>query len=247
MKQLKIALLGIISTFILFLVFIPIKAEAASIIRSGSTIALKNYGVAPLYKMTLEKDSLVKVSWSNNKNSSAQMLLYTDSKRTKLVTSAGFNDGASGKKFFSLKKGVYYIYMYDNFESAAAPTTKVNFSWTPASNYNKENFCSSKAIMLNANTTESVVQTPSENYPRYYKIKLTREQKVQILTPYGNNTYIHIYSADWSTQYLTSPADETIMVTTQKLKAATYFVVIDECSRPYQSGVLGKYIAFKWK
>lgn len=244
MKQLKIALLGIISTLLLFVVLIPIKAEAASIIKSGKTIALKDKGDAPLYKITLEEDSVIKVEWANNKQNFSTFCIYADSKTQNELVFSWLDKGVSGKEFFALKKGVYYIRMYD--QASGGPTTRVTVSWTPVSTFDQGNYCADKAVNLSFNKTMQLVQTPGNNCERYYKFKITKAPKsinlmityqIVYIIPDKAPIYFHIYNEDFSREYSQSDV----------LPVGTYYLVADPIPRPYFWNSLGTYITFKLK
>lgn len=243
MKKGKIVLFGIISALLLFVLFIPIKTEAAAIIKSGKTIALKDFESAPLYKFTLEEDSVVTVSWINNFDTFSTVNVYSDSKANN-VTIFSFMESVKGKEYFAFKKGVYYVKMYD--QTFGGPTTKITISWTPVSTYDQGNYCADKAVTLSANKTTRVVQTPGCNYERFYKIKIKAPKKVDVIVtyeaiqivPYKAKIYFHLYSEDFSQEY---------NIYDDVLPAGTYYLVADPIPKPYFHNSLGSYITFKWK
>lgn len=239
MKQLKIALLGIASMLLLFFfAFIPMRAEAATI-ENGKNTKLLQSG-QQFYKFTLSDDSLVQVYWSNNTKNGTAITLYVDKDKKKMIDFLYPSGQKTGKEFYALKKGTYYVDMYDYYQVAS-----VKITWNVASKYDKQNYCMAKATTLNKDTIANVVQTPRYDYSRWYRIKLTKAQKVTILSPYGNGGFVYLYSPSWQS-YQFSTADSTNKVTTDKLAAGTYYIRVAMDGSYYQ-GVEGSYIAFKWK
>ncbi len=245
MKNLKIAVLGVLSMLLMaFLVFIPMNVKAATV-ENGQTVKLLNQG-KQFYKFTLADDSLVQISWTNNKGSS-EMFLYPDKERSEELRFISFN-GEKGKTFVALAKGTYYFDMYDN---NSKPATKVKFNWTAASTYSKGNYSLKKAQTLKADTIVHVVQVHKYDYTRWYKITLTKGQKLTIMAPYGNLYMPSIWDSKSNSVNLSctnntfsSSGYPTSYTTDQKLPKGTYYISIPMTDPAYK---VGEYVAFKWK
>ncbi len=241
MKNLKIAFLGIISMLLMaFLVFIPMNAKAATV-ENGQTVKLLNPD-KQFYKFTLADDSLVQISWTNNKGAS-EMVLYPDKDRSSRLKYILFN-GKKGKTFIVLAKGTYYFDMYDE---QYTPETRVKFNWTPASKYDKGNYSLETAQTLKADTIVHVAQVHKYNYFRWYKITLTKGQKLTIMAPYGNLYMPFILDSKCNIiyhNYGSASNDVTSYTTDQKLPKGTYYILVPTI---YTSNKVGEYVAFKWK
>ena len=245
MKQLKLLLLGAVSALLmLFVVFIPMRANAATI-ENGVPTALQREGKA-IYKFTLEDDSLLTINWVKNNRDLAYFQIYADRNKTESVTYGYYPfSEVSGKMMFPLRRGTYYVEMYDG-DSKYAPTTKVKFSWTSAKNYSKDNYSLATAKTLKANTLEEAVQIRKYNYNRWYKISLKKAQRIIVE---GANEYSYLYGLsilDSKLQTVSRNYSDYDFILTTKVPKGTYYIVIPDDSS-LNNSYFGEYIAFRWR
>ncbi len=239
MKSLKIALFAVFCTLLLSIAFVPIRAKAYTKIDNGATITMNKSG-AIHYKMVIEKDCYLQLSWANNTSKLATVTLYADKGNNDQVHWTWL-DTEKGKEYVSLKAGTYFVEMGDSRQLC-----KIKFSWTPAYKLDQGNYCVAKAKNLSAGTTVNVAQTPTIDYTRWYKIKLTKNQKVTIKTPYGYSSYVSLYSPSWQSYQFNTNSDGTQKVTTDKLTTGNYFIAVRACNS-YTEGRKGVFISFSWK
>lgn len=249
-----IVLLLVIATLATVL---ALPAEAASItVTSGKTYSLKtDYSYNSngdrvknntYYKLTLDADSVVKVAWSKNSANKANIIFYSNSARDKTVRYVNTTDKASGSENLALKKGTYYLDMYDGYSNSGyTATTKVTITVTPVTEINKTNYCKAKAASLSKDTYVTVAQTPNYSYARWYKIKLTAKQVVTIYTNENMGYNVRLY--DSSLNRISCTAGSKKVVSQDKLAAGTYYVYVIETSYFGGQGRLGEYIRLKWK
>ncbi len=245
MKQLKLLLLGAVSALLmLFVVFIPMRANAATI-ENGVPTALQREGKA-FYKFTLEDDSLLTVNWVKNNRDLAYMQIYLDRNKTQSLFPGYLPlSEVSGKFMVPFKRGTYYVEMYDG-DSKYAPTTKVKFSWTSAKKYSKDNYSLATAKTLKANTLEEVVQIRKYNYTRWYKITLKKAQRIIVESA---NEYSYTYGLtilDSKLQSVSRNYSDYDFILTTKLPKGTYYIVIPEDSS-LNTSIFGEYISFRWR
>jgi len=240
MKQIKIMFLGIFSLLLMaFIAFIPMHTQAATI-TNGQTVKLLDYR-KQFYKFTLEEDALVQFQWINNANDKASCIIYTDKTRSNTLKS-NFINNKSGRLFLAMKKGTYYLDLYDDFN----PTTKVTVNWTPASKYDKGNYNARTAQNLEPDVLVRVPQVGFYSYYRWYKIKVTRAHKITITLPYGpeNRVFLVTSKYDSSISSFHIGTDEQSKTTTTKLAVGTYYILVMPAS---PDSKIGDAISFKWK
>lgn len=222
------------------------RADAATLktFKDGSTVKLQHDGTY-LYKYTIAEDSLVEISWAGVvKPYGIDIYVYADKACSKRIT-WNYTSDASGKMFLALKKGTYYLNLYEGVASSTRTTTgKVKIKSTPATAINKDNYTLGKAAALEAKKWAKVVQTPLYNYARWYKIKITKAQKVTIDTPLKNATFFDVYSSS----LMRCPVEYSgTTVTTDKLAKGTYFLRVSAMTPTnFTQGRGGLYLQFKW-
>ncbi len=246
MKQIKILFFGLFSMLLMaFIAFIPMRANAATI-ENGQTVVLQEYG-KQFYKFTLEDDSLVQIYWARNNSKSCDFNIFTD--KDKLMEHylrwVNLNSNKTGRVFMALKKGTYYVEMYEVSET---PTTTVRINWTSAEKYDKRNYSAKTAQLLEADTTVRVAQVGQYSYMRWYKIKVTKAHKVTITETYGAPLYLFtIYSSDFrdlgDMYNWTFSSDGTERTLDKKLAVGTYYIVMR--NQDYTSK-MGTAASFKW-
>lgn len=238
MKSLKVVLFAVFCTLLLSIAFVPMRAKAYTKIDNGATTTMNKMG-AFHYKMVIEKDCYLQVAWSNNVKKLSDVYIYADKNRKDQVQWLWL-DTEKGKEYIALKAGTYFVEMGDSYQQC-----KVKFTWTPAYKLDQGNYCTAKAKNLAAGTTVSVAQTPTIDYTRWYKIKLTKNQKVTIKTPYRNAGYVQLYSTSWQ-NYNFNSSDVYTKTTVDKLPSGTYYISVRACGS-YVENRKGAFIAFSWK
>ncbi len=244
MKVLKTVVLAFVGIILAaFIAFIPMKTQAATI-TNGQTVKLLNQG-KQFYKFTLEDDALVQIKWINNANDKAQCIIY-DSKTRNITLVSNFVKGKSGRQFLALKKGTYYL---DLFDDSTAPSTKITINWTPASKYDTNNYTAKKAQLVSQDTVVRIPQVHNHDYMRWYKIKVTRAHIVTLTKLYDYNGYgyylnnISIYSSNLDKVGYTYDYNANTITTTKKLAVGTYYISVGMID-PYAP--VGEALAFKW-
>ena len=152
----------------------------------------------------------------------------------------GSNEPAQGKEYFVLYKGTYYLKMYDWDKKV-----KVKFTSKEVAPINKPNYCMSKAINLKAGKTATYAQTRKNNYPRWYKIKLTSPQTIKVYYTYRYIMHLNyeLYDSNFN-EIRTSRTDYGFQTDGVQAKG-TYYLV----TKNYISDVLttGRYCSLYWK
>ena len=247
MKQLKMLLLAAVSALLmLFVVFVPMRASAATI-ENGKSVKLLAEG-KQFYKFTLDDDSVLQVSWSKNNNNLAYAVIWTDKNRTNSVY--GFSPStASGKEYICLKKGTYYVDMCDG-NSSKKPQATMKFTWESGSNYSRGNYSMETAYDLKSGTLEQVAQIRKYSYIRWYKVKLTKTQTLTLQIPYGDPYEFSVLSTKegWISMNTSNyNSDNKTISSYSKLPAGTYYIMLFDYSMYYGYSTVGQYYAFKWK
>ena len=241
MKYLKSVALAIVGMFLAaFIAFIPINVKAATI-TNGQSVKLLNQG-KQFYKFTLEEDALVQIKWVNNAGNTAEGIIYIDKTRNNMLCTH-FIQNKSGRVFFAMKKGTYYLDLYES----NTPTTTVTINWTLASKYDTNNYSAKKAQTLNPDTVVRIPQVHDHDYNRWYKIKVTKAHKVTITMSYGNASKLFFFTSNLdnlsSRMNLQYGSDYKTMTTSEKLAVGTYYIMVPMID-PYSP--IGDACAFKW-
>ena len=251
-----LVLLLVLATLV-SVIALPAEAATSSItVTSGKTYSLKtNYSYnssgdrvknKTYYKLTLDADSVVKVAWSKNTADKASIIFYSNSARDKTVRYVNTYEKTSGSENLALKKGTYYLDMYDGYSNSDyTATTKVTITVTPATEINKSNYCKAKASSLSKDTYVTVAQTPNYSYARWYKIKLTAKQVVTIYTNDNMGYKVRLYDASMNRISCTSGSKK--VVSQDKLASGTYYIYVTDTTSFSGQGRLGEYIRLKWK
>jgi uncharacterized protein YxeA len=248
MKKLLLSLAGLICTFFLALVLVsPMRAEAATTfktLKNANTVSVTKSGDQAYYKFGITEDSLVHFSWTNATSERLEIAVYKD-KAMKQRVKWFYPGTAKGDAYLALKKGTYYVEMYEGVYGSTVPTAKVKYTFAPVVKINQDNYCRAKAQTIKAGTTVKLAQTPQYDYVRWYKFSIPKAKKVAIKTPQGNNTYFDIYSTSLQ-RYNVEYSGNVKMVTKDKLPAGMYFIRV-MADNSYIQDVLGTYIVFNWE
>lgn len=133
----------------------------------------KNENKAPVYKLKINKDSIVTMTWSGNAKKSAYLQFYLDSKCKKNAGYFSFKNKAKGSQKYVFAKGTYYIKMADYTRKTVVKFTAKTIKYTA-------NYTPSKAIALAAGKKLTVGMAPLKDFPLWYKITLTQPQPIAI-------------------------------------------------------------------
>lgn len=255
----KISLLGLFSTIALLavLVLIPMRANAATTFKTfndGSVVTLKREGKV-YYQYTLAEDSLVELKFSYNYSFKANIVIYSDKEMTnQIYYMYDTYEYTNSKAYIPLVKGTYYINMCEgDMYYLGTPETKVKISSTPVSSINKNNYTRNKAIQLASNKWVKIVQTPDNEYCRWYKITVPQTQKVTFDIASGEYYFINLINIK-NGKYYNMNMSGREFVTQNRVSAGTYYVyvhpypILSLYEPSYFSGnpYVGGYYQFMW-
>ena len=191
-----------------------------------------------IYRIKVTGDTIVFFNWKGIKTDTlAYIRVNRDKSCNDEIAHYDISEAASGSGAFILYSGTYYIWMYDNKESG-----KIKLGTKKAVTVNKPNYCMSKAITVKASKNVEIAQTKSDNYYRWYRIKLP---KTQSITFSGLNQYdFTLYDRNLNEISCSNRGD--VCVTQGMQPKGTYYL---EISRAYLSDLAqkGEYTAFSWK
>ncbi len=236
-------LIALMLTILLLLAALP----AAGLADSFKVQSLKLnqwYGLRPysdnmtIYKLKVTGDTVVTFNWKGIKtNTWAYMGIYRDKSCDDEIAYRSISEAASGSDAFVLYSGTYYVRMYDDKESG-----KVKFSTKKAATVNKPNYCMGRAITVKAGKKVEIAQTKSDNYYRWYRIKLPKTQSITFsgLGQYDFTLY------DRNLNEISCSDRGEVCVTQGSQPKGTYYLEIDRASLSYLTQK-GEYTAFSWK
>ena len=148
----------------------------------------------------------------------------------------------SDSRIVVLDPGTYYLRPHSS-------TYYYSYSWSTAVTWN--NYTRSRAVPLEKNTTETILQTKRSHYMRWYKITLPSRQKITITA----NTaparhYIYVYNSAYDRLSVLSSksGSNTVFYTKRAHPKGTYYICVS-----YNASVLrkklseGEYITISWK
>ena len=192
--------------------------------------------VKKVYKLAIEKDSIVKITWSGSP-SSIYILITKDAKAEKRVKSY-YVDKKSGTETLALAKGTYYF----NAEVSSSDVVgkyKVNVTAIK----DPGNYCIAKAAALKAKTKITLTQTDNYDYNKWYKITLSSKKKISVETN-GYGYYIDIYNSKYERLKVSTGSNLTV---TEKAQAkGTYYIRVSGYSLYATDYGPGQYITMKW-
>lgn len=116
---------------------------------------------------------------------------------------------------------------------------------------NDANYCLSKAKSLKAGTSIKVIQSPQNDYSRWYKITNTQKKKIYIwsngLSSYSSK--ITIYNAKGKKIETIAAGSDTKYCTKTAQEKGTYYIRVHSTGDNYKSPgyVNGEVITLKWK
>ena len=133
--------------------------------------------------------------------------------------------------------GTYYIKMYDGKEKAQVRITKKTVK-----SINKQNYCARKAINLSKKKKVQFAQSKKDNYTRWYKIKITKNQSFSI---YGYDGWYNLYDSNFNEIRCREDYDTSVITTDGIQPKGTYYLALYD----YVSSLLttGKCYSIYWK
>lgn len=191
-----------------------------------------------IYKLKVTGDTIVSFNWKDiNTEGWSSIHIYRDKTCNDQLAYHSIYEATAGSGGFVLYSGTYYIQMYDGKESG-----QVKFSTKKAVTVNKPNYCMSKAITVKARKKMEIAQTKSDNYYRWYRIKLSNTQSITFsgLKHYDFTLY------DRNLNEISCSDREDVCVTQGMQPKGTYYL---EVHRAYLSNLAqkGEYTAFSWQ
>lgn len=242
---------------------LPVGGLAATVYKTknlkiGSWIPChNNWGNHPAndaivtYKLKLNKDSIVTMSWTGNpENTKTEIKFYDDAKIRKGNDVSPFltfhPDERKGSLQYVLLEGIYYLRM--NFYDQNA-RVKVRFNLKSVQRQ-RDNYCLAKAAHLSKGKTAEIVQTADCCYPRWYKINLTQNKKFSVYLDLHytiGRGRIDIY--DTKMQHVSLINDQKWYHTQEAQPKGTYYIVVttSDLDGNNTMGHLGDYVTLRWK
>lgn len=183
-----------------------------------------------VYKLKITDDTIVYVNWKDYDDSDDNWgygEFYRDKKCQQPVSLGGMNSfltEKSGRRGFALYKGTYYVQMFDRARRA-----KAIFSKKRTNVINKPNYCLSNALHVKRRKKIEIAQTKANNYDRWYKIVLTKKQKITISGDFRQYDIINscdLYDSNFNSIRCTY-TDGTVETDGKQPKGTYYLVVKD--------------------
>ncbi len=192
-----------------------------------------------VYKIRVTADTAIIMNWKNQKDDDVYATIYSDKECDESVEDILDSNKSSGQNGVVLYPGTYYLRMHDDKE-----TTQVKFIKKSVKSINKPNYCLQNAISLKAKKQVEFAQTQKQNYDRWYKIKLTKSQKITITTNKIPESY-YIYDSNLNEiRCKGNSSNHTITTYGNQSKGTYYIVFYDNVSELYDNG---HYHIFSWK
>ena len=243
-----ISFMGVIGAiaFMIVLAFIPMRAQAATFktYNDGSVVLLKRQGKI-YYTYTLEEDSVVEINYAYNEYKSSSMYIYRTKEMTDDPMWEIWSVKEKDKLYYVLRKGTYYIDMYDDLAM-----TKVKLTSTPVAAYDKGNYCAAEAQPLSANKWAKFAISKDYEYTHWYKIKTTKTAKVTIDVPHGAMFYTLINAKNKKEYPLVVNYEDQQLVTKNRIPAGNYYIAVHWIGVLYNAyatdNSLGCYYQFRW-
>jgi len=197
-------------------------------------------GDMPVYKIKVSSDTVLIVEWRKYKtdgNFAYGSICADRACNNEVASFLGISVPGSGTTGCVLYPGTYYIRMYDGNEKA-----QVRINKKPAKSVNRQNNCVGKAIGLSKNKKAEFAQSRNDNYTRWYKIRLTKEQPISI---YGYDSWYELYDSNFNEIRCTADYENGVITTDGIQSKGTYYLALHD----YISSLLraGKYCRIYWK
>lgn len=130
------------------------------------------------YKVVIPGEGLLKVvlGKGSSRVSGLSLSMYSSADSEDILDDWFFSGKKKQTVLIPVSRGVCYF--------SGAAKSKMRFTFTavkPGSNY-----CAQRAVSLKRGVKAKICQTPGYDYSRWYKIKLTRKQKISFWSDQGN-------------------------------------------------------------
>ena len=173
------------------------------------------------YKLVIPADGYLKV-WLGKKGTGdvtyGSFLIFRTLKSER-EWNLGHRSVYSGLIYIPISKGTYYC-------SWNCDNNQMKYQFIKVKQ--KKNYTLTKAAQLKKGKKEVVCQTPMYNYSRWYKIKLTKEQKITVKT---NLTFPIIIFDQWHDEvssFTSSVGNYNTTVQTHEVQApGTYYICVN--------------------
>lgn len=195
-----------------------------------------------VYKLKLSAESVIYVSWKNASSRSgfAEVDFCRDVDCSYVVAGVEYYAPSSGKSAVVLYPGTYYVAIMNDVRGS-----KVKLSAMNASKLSPSNTASTRAISINAGKATEVIFDKKNSKPRWYKLRLTRNQAV---TVFGNCSGLTMYDSKLKRIAVRQGWDSKKAVekrtTKSKLAKGTYLIKV---RNDMSVSECGSFYSFYWK
>lgn len=243
-KKSLAVILAVLTVF--FSICVAFTANAASV-KPGT---YKKVTKEAYYKISVSDEGYITLSAKSLKNSSESYSYASmncellNSKKEKVTDYSSecsvytYTSGQqTGSKKIAVSKGTYYIHV-NSVSSNYGATNQ--FMYTFKAVKQPTNYCVAKATTLKASKKVTVYQTQKYNFDRWFKITLSKNQKVTI-TQSGYSSDFELYNSEGkkiSLEYSNRTLKSKI-----KLASGTYYI----CYRALYDFSKSGYTTFSWK
>ena len=166
----------------------------------------------------------------------AQLKIYNDLGPKPI---GNFKDKQDVVRVLPVSKGALY------FRASSGNT--IDYKFTKV--VQKNNYCRAKALPLKKGKKETVCQTPKYNYVRWFKINLTKKQKITLYC--SGRSHASIFddglNSVHSSSISTSNTMWAIERTEKKMPKGSYYICTDEAAPLYHDGFGYYACSLYWK
>lgn len=214
-----------------------------------------------VYQVNIPYDAILTIQYSGTKKDNSLYITRDGSYSDFQYVTSG--KAKSAKKSYVVEKGKYYI-----FNQNEKKPVRLKYSIKKIKAKNRGNYVRKKAVKLKRNKKETVYQNFSKNYYRWYKINVTKEQKIQLVgkitSSVGevsdesisvagwveNGTFLmeypfcDVFIFDSKGDIVLCKSTKKGIITQKKVPKGTYYLKVN-CGRVKKGW--GEYVEFRWK